>query len=227
VKFSVIIPYRRAPGRSRLYFWVLAWWEANFPDAQICVADTADIAFNRGGARNHGVEMSAWDLLCLADADTVPQVAAVSESLEAVAEREAPWALPYRTYYNLGEEATDRVLRYPVGSSVPEPGTEDVEHTLTDSVAGCVILRRDLFDEVGGYDPRFMGWGGEDVAFARTLDLVAGARRRSDSHLCHLWHPIPERSTFDGPQWPANGSLQRRYQAASNAAQVLDVRFQQ
>src|SRR5215510_2554047 len=83
VKFSVIIPYRRAPGLSRLYFWVLAWWEANFPDAQICVADTADIAFNRGGARNHGVEMSAWDLLCLADADTVPQVAAVSESLEA------------------------------------------------------------------------------------------------------------------------------------------------
>ena len=44
-------------------------------------------------------------------------------------------------------------------------------------------------------DPRFVGWGGEDLAWGYALTTLAGEPWRSDEPLYHLWHPTPARQS--------------------------------
>lgn len=225
MRFSVLIPYRRAPGRERAYFYTLSWWGRHFPAVQLCIGNSEGEDFNRSEARNNAFRLADKEVLVVADADTVPNVEAVTMAVDLVAAGDAPWVLPYGLgrYYNLSMETTEDIYREKP-ETVQEPWTAiQWEHKL-DSVAGCLVMRRGHFKALGGYDPRFTGWGGEDVAFAHALDVVVGPHARCDSYICHLWHPVALQTTFDGPQWAANGSLQRHYLNARSPREVLDVR---
>ena len=84
---SILFPYRGDDGhRDRLFGWVLRWWQANFPDAQICVGRNFDRPFNRAAARNAAHEDATGDLLIVADADTVPTAAGVRAAISDVVE---------------------------------------------------------------------------------------------------------------------------------------------
>lgn len=59
---------------------------------------------------------------------------------------------------------------------------------------GIVAVSRSLLNEVGGFDERFVGWGGEDRAFQFACDTLAGPGERIDAMSYHLWHPsAPEK----------------------------------
>ena len=54
---------------------------------------------------------------------------------------------------------------------------------------GVNILPRQHFERVAGFDERFQGWGGEDDAFAFSLNHLFGLPFRIDATIFHLWHP--------------------------------------
>ena len=43
----------------------------------------------------------------------------------------------------------------------------------------------------GGVDPRYQGWGGEDLSFGWVLAVTVGRQQRLGAELIHLWHPHP------------------------------------
>lgn len=51
----------------------------------------------------------------------------------------------------------------------------------------AIAIGRETFDEVGGFDEGFIGWGYEDVDFANRCATVAPIRRVSGP-VRHLWH---------------------------------------
>lgn len=213
---SILFPYRGDDGpRDRLFGYVLRWYQHYFPEAQIVVGRNFDQPFNRGAARNDAFEQSSGSVLIVADADTVPTAAGVRSGIADVVAEQC-WVIPYaeKRYYNLTKEATENVLKLHVGEQPSEPVEGHYDHKIT-SWAGCLILPREAWEKVGGYDERFKGWGGEDNAFQLKLDNLWGPHRREDSYCCHLWHPVPAGTTFDQPHWPSNASLLRRYKAGN------------
>ncbi|MFK4998906.1 galactosyltransferase-related protein [Bacillus sp. N9] len=55
-------------------------------------------------------------------------------------------------------------------------------------MGGINVVPRKHFETVGGFDERFVGWGGEDDAFAASLNTLCGYVKRLDATIYHLWH---------------------------------------
>ena len=71
-------------------------------------------------------------------------------------------------------------------------------------------LHRELWDEIGGFDERFQGWGFEDLCFMHAAGQV-GSVNRVPGIVYHLWHPRPEGGDADHPNYKANEFLWLRY----------------
>lgn len=59
---------------------------------------------------------------------------------------------------------------------------------------GVVVLPRQTALDVP-MDPRFIGWGQEDEAWAIALTQMVGPCARGNATLVHLWHPPQKRAT--------------------------------
>jgi len=221
---SVLIPWdprTTCPWRIRSFGWLLRRYNHLFPDAQICIGKDESEPFNRSRARNNARAMATGDFFLIADADTLFNKEQIEVAMAACGQH-AEWMIPYGPYYNLDVGITDHLL-----GQDPSQDTrmwclppDTYEHKIEDSPAGLIVMPRRIFDAVGGYDERFIGWGYEDNAFRTALETRVGGYGRMPSHDCyHLWHPIAEGGGFDSPTINVNRRLFRRYERArSNPA---------
>jgi hypothetical protein len=147
----------------------------------------SDVEWCKAAAVANGLEQTAADVLVIADSDCIPPDT-LSEAVLAV-ENGEPWAMPHRKVYRLNEACT-AVVR----------GGEDVDHRHARldrrpyegvKAGGILVIRRDVYTDCP-FDPRFVGWGGEDEALGRALNLLHGPVHRLDADLIHLWHPWKE-----------------------------------
>lgn len=80
---------------------------------------------------------------------------------------------------------------------------------------GINVVTRTMWEDVGGFDPRFFGWGHEDRAFVHAVEVLHGPRRRVPGHMLNLWHPkrtdVPTDPYFTRQE--ANLALWREYQS--------------
>jgi hypothetical protein len=136
--------------------------------------------FNRAAARNAAVTAAggAWDFAILADADSLVELERLRGGL-ALAEATGLPVLPHSTFAALTRGQTLAAL---AGGTLPRIASEPGRLP----VGGCIIVPRAVWDRVGGYDERFVGWGYEDTAFWS----ACGGARRTPGFLWHLWHPI-------------------------------------
>ena len=226
---SVLFPYRCDDGpRDRLFGWVLAWWQVNFPEAEICVGRNFEHPFNRGAARNAAFDQSTGSVLIVADADTVPTAQGVKDAIAEVVSTKC-WSFPYAEdrYYNLTQAHTETVLHVPPSDTAAikfphEPAEGQYDHKIT-SWAGCLIMPREAWEAVDGYDERFRGWGYEDDSFRMSLDMLWGSHRRQDSYVCHLFHERGD-ADFNQPHIQHNRDLYNRYRRARTPEDVRGVR---
>ena len=54
---------------------------------------------------------------------------------------------------------------------------------------GVNVVTREAWDVIGGFDPRFLGWGHEDRAFVHAVETLFGKRQRVPGRMFNLWHP--------------------------------------
>jgi predicted glycosyltransferase involved in capsule biosynthesis len=83
-------------------------------------------------------------------------------------------------------------------------------HKIT-SWAGLLVLSREAWEKVGGYDEAFIGWGYEDNAFQASLDRRVGHFDRVDGFVVHLWHPAPVEECFGQPHIKDNQARYEKY----------------
>lgn len=198
---SVLVPFRAADNqRQELWDWLEQYWSWELPGAEILVGtNTAEpfcktCAVNQAAARAHGDIIVILDADCLIDGEVVERCARRIRQSERL---DVPlWFIPYRHIYRLTDAATQQVLasspRHPLQFSSPPP-LVDVESTLGSGFghrfgALIQIMSHAAFNLVGGMDPRFSGWGGEDIAFVRAVDTLYGPHKTTDNDVLHLWH---------------------------------------
>lgn len=151
------------------------------------VADAPPGPWRKGAAVACATRQATGQIVVVADADvTCPGVDA---AVRAVCDG-APWAVPHRNVYRLTPAATREIL---AGGPLPQVATatrhRDVQLAHTGMVGGgMVVLPAATLDAVP-MDPRFAGWGQEDMAWARALSVMVGAPWRGVAPLIHLWHP--------------------------------------
>lgn len=126
-----------------------------------------------------------WDLALIADCDTIPEPASIMRALDWVRST-GGGCRPHDERWMLTKEGSlvfaqdggpERLERHHVGKLFPG--------------GGLLVLTRDAWDAVGGYDEAFIGWGYEDSAM--TLALMRERRwDRIPGDAWHLWHPGTE-----------------------------------
>lgn len=210
---EVLVPWRDVdcPHRAAALDWVLRRYTTRYPEWKVTVAaGPVDGPWVKASAVNPAVAASTADVVVVADSDVWADN--VAEAVDHVRLGPRRWAVPHGQVHRFTPEFTARVL----------DGADPAEHTSVSLIeparhqqhvgGGLVVVRRDLAADVP-FDPRFEGWGGEDVSWGWALATLGGKPWRGAAALFHLWHPPqdrPARSTLP----PSNDALGRRYHAA-------------
>lgn len=210
---SLIVPLTSSSTeRVRNWEWCRRRYEQFHPDWEIVTADDPGPGeWSKGRAVDAAVTNASGDVLVLADADLLINPEPLEHAV-AVAET-APWVVPHSAVYRLTEHATQSLAlnHDPRSVVVKQLPREQLARRLYQGPAGggYVALTRAAYETVGGIDPRFLGWGGEDISFARALDTLIGAHVRVGAAVWHLHHP----------------PLYGRRRAGSPASEALAVRY--
>lgn len=138
--------------------------------------------WSRAGSVNLAAKTAGkWDVAVIADADTVPEEAAIHNAVEWVCKTKGG-ARPHNNLWRLT----------PHGSKILAlRGPEAMQrryHTGTFLGGGLLVVHREGWEATGGFDEKFVEWGWEDSAFNTEL-LVKAAWDRLPGNAWHLWHP--------------------------------------
>lgn len=226
MEVSIIIPFRSSDYRRQQSFnWVFQRWQHWYPEAEIIVSNPETESFSRSEARNKGVRLAKNDLIIMADADTYcSKQEPLDLLLELVQGREVPWGLPYEIYFNASDECSQYLLKQNPETFEPIETEIGYDHRLTDSISGVYVTRKQDWEECGGLDERFLGWGYEDRAIQLSLDTLIGPHfRMKDSFVIHLWHPAPEENCFGQPYIEQNRALYNRYLWAGGSRSKMEA----
>ena len=145
--------------------------------------------WSRGAAINAAArDAGNWDVAVIADADTIPPAGLDAAVVTAL--RNGGGVRPHDDLYRLTPSGSIAAANR--GTAALEPRHIEREHP----GGGFLIVAREGWDRVGGFDERFVGWGHEDSSLNIQLLLKADWDRiPGEAH--HLWHPEPERKTVN------------------------------
>lgn len=212
---SVVVPFN--PGtddRDRNWAYMRDRWECEHPDWRIIEGRCVEEGWSKGAAVADAVSRTDSQILVVADADLWCDK--VTDAVDAVAGG-APWAMPQKLVHRLNPRATVAVLKG--GPFVSKPQTWMQKPYACVEGGGLVVLRRDTYLDVP-IDPRFVGWGGEDISWGWALRTLTGPPARFDGDLWHLWHePQARRNRRRGSE--ASEALAGRYRRALGDRDVM------
>ena len=144
--------------------------------------------YNRGWGFNVGACLpAAAKILCLIDADLLVSPSFLSNGLKQFMAGSRALR-PYNEIVYLDRPSTGQAIQRrmdaPMSSDSAEYNSGQVFH---DSNGGCIWVEARLYEEIGGHDERFRGWGWEDRDFWRRLARLT-AIETMQGRMHHLDH---------------------------------------
>ncbi|RPF50699.1 galactosyltransferase-related protein [Aquisalibacillus elongatus] len=184
---SIILPISLTDEvRKRAFNWVRQYYEHIFPDVDICIGINNERPFSKAKVINEAVRESKGEILVIADADIFYDPTLLTESIKQL-EHHA-WVIPFNRVLNISKRSTDRLLSEEPTWPIPIEIETKQRKFGHQARGGVNIVPREHFEMVEGFDERFIGWGGEDDAFAMSLNQVCGSVKRLNGTLYHFWH---------------------------------------
>lgn len=213
--YTIVVPYGYpdSPTRATARDVVVRHLEAHHPDWPVVLACATTEPWSKGAAVDAAVRnCTSTEGLVIHDADVLVSPEALKSAALAVVAGRA-WAMPHSVVYRLSRRGTMRFLHDDLGHDVldlPHIHLERPPHPAPPG-GGCTVLSRKAYDATGGIDPRFVGWGGEDISWARALDTLVGQGYRGTAPMWHLWHEPDVTRQRGGRALRGNERLASRY----------------
>lgn len=175
---------------------------------------------NRAAARNAAAAKAVADydpeVLFFADADTVVDAVQFWAACY-LAQLQRRLVLAFDTYLKLRRQVTDTICRtgvIPTGRNA-RTIANGAQTVFPHHASGALAVPVSLWDQVGGYDERFLSWGGEDRAFWLACNMLGGEAARVVGPAYHLYHPPAADKVRTDPQYLANIDLGMQYKRAA------------
>jgi len=223
-KVSVLIPYKQDNGiRDKLFNWVKRFYENAMPEVELCIGENHDNLFNRSKALNNAAKIATKDVFVIADSDVIYNPQLIVQSIKLL--DQYTWIIPYSKWLDLTKESTKNLLKmtpeWPVSTGVKY--VQRHKNKKFKPISGVLVLPREKFNAVGGFDDRFKGWGREDKAFRDAVNTLCGPYNRcNEGFLYHLWHP--RLGPKGNPGIVKNNQLYMRYKKSiGNVKKMKDL----
>jgi hypothetical protein len=211
MKVAVAVPFidTGCEWRRRALVWTTRYWTRN--EQNVVLGTSNDV--NRSAARNNAAAQTDADVLVFADADTWIPMQQFSAMVEiAVTDK---LIHGYTTHLKLTKRATMRLYDFDQESETGE--------AIANQPLGIIAVSRKVWEAVGGFDERFVGWGGEDRAFELACIALFGKGHRIPGMSYHLWHPNDPARGRATPSRRANSKLALRYKDLSGVQRPAGI----
>ena len=221
--------YSTAPCRLRNFTASIEQLKSVDPEADICVVeqnglteipettfhhkvDIDDTKFHKTELLNYAVNNHPeYTHYVMIDADSWIDAGVVDNIRDHC--DDAPIVFPYETCVYLTEAQTRRKCRHEA-VDIPLRYNANIPITRQTGLINC--FSKETYQQVGGFDEEFVGWGAEDDAFVFKIRRVTGKRelRCKGGAVLHLWHrKVNDRTYLESLRYKKNRaycSLMRR-----------------
>ena len=238
---SFLVPYRSdpaSPQRRHTWSWLRAFWAFELPEAQIIVCDSDTEVFSKTQAVNKAASKADGEIFVILDADAYMRGWIINQCAQnihnALASWRPLWYIPYRNLYRLTRETSEMItsINPMFATDIPSPPPDFMVESMLGSMHGrrfgamIQIMPRQAFELIGGMDERFVGWGGEDVAFVRALDTLYVNHKTTNNDILHLWHAnkgtnVKDRMWAGQETFNPNSNLAQRYNQATGDVDAM------
>lgn len=186
--------FRYVPGKSSrqaIHDWVFDRYRTLWPDAEIFESEGPEGPPNRAAMRNHAVRAALSypdvDVIAVVDADVIPMYDQMQEGIDAIRRFDGvQWVTPYVEYAKVGRKGTRAILAQPPGDPIARP--KDLGWSTPTGTAGLMLVSREAWETVGGYDETFAKWSFEDWAIVVALETLVHGVTRTHGSCLHLEH---------------------------------------
>jgi len=177
MKVAVVIPWRPQPSRIEAFERLIEFFNTNHPDFFIIPSDAGGEVFNLSKSRNEGAKKAiaqGAEIILFNDADFFAMPEAIKRAISYAAEHNEIVA-PYTQYFQHKNAKETRVFlkkldyNLRIGDGFPPP-TISAKDNLPRKLwpcSGCIVVPKDIFLELGGFEEKIVGWGPEDQVFHR------------------------------------------------------------
>lgn len=222
---ALLVPFRfdEDSARDRAWRYVRSYYQHTHSGMTVTVGTChPKEPWSKGVAVRRAFDRTKDDVLVVADADVLVPPDCLAECVETV-QAGTPWAQPHGRVYRLSHVQSAHAMES-LTPRISELSTEALERRSHACVpgGGIVVVSRDAFETVRGIDPRFVGWGGDDISFARALDTLCGEGVHLAGAMWHLWHPRAPRRRGNRAS-EASEELAARYLRASGNVADMNV----
>jgi hypothetical protein len=230
VRVSLLVPYRAEPDsiRAKSWEWLRRRWTALVPSWEIVEGTDHGEPFSKTVAVNDAYSRAGGDVFVIADADSWMNICALNHAISDAAFA-GVLVVPWTTAHRLRRIDSEDILR--MNPATPNPVADEMKRLVKEyrpapsTGAMIVCISRAGFERVGGMDPRFRGWGAEDVSFALACNAILGPTVNLRHEAYALHHPRLRqqgRPVWENDTGTHNKPLGSRYwQARGNREQMM------
>lgn len=219
MKVSLIVPLGEGHNETREtnWEWLRARWEALRPTWEIVEGRRRADRWCKAEAVARAAEHATGDVWVISDADLWVESWPTLKDAALLAV-EHGWCVPCGNVYRLNAITTQAITaRDPDDHAIEWPTARSTlaRHPYRLFPGGGIFaVTPDAYHAAGGFDPRFVGWGGEDTSLGAALSTLVGEPARLDASVWHLYHPLSKQVAKIGRMSGPNDRLNRRYLAA-------------
>jgi hypothetical protein len=202
---SLLVPFRGGnASRERIWAWLKLYWAEELPEAEIVMGeDWSRNGYSKTCATNDAASRARGEIFVILDADAYITAEVIRDSarriLHARQHGHRLWHVPYRRFHRINQAATERVLTSSPCNPYRFPDPPDLDDVENNNGSGgyrqahyygalIMIMPREAFFAVGGMDPRFHGWSGDDHSMLAALDTLWGHHKTLNHQVLHLHH---------------------------------------
>lgn len=235
MKASYIITFRKDHGRRLANLIAVLDWLSWFQDMEVVLVEQDAVytledvklpsncgvvfarnagPFNKAWGFNVGYRHAGGNVLAFGDADMIMKRGALAACFEAC-RRRSDAINPYDNMIDLTPEESEIIFQGNYDVEVTRR-IEELNRTgkgeFTCFCGGIFLIRRTAFEVLGGFDERFLGWGGEDDAMTlKLLKVIQNIETKHDETAYHLWHERSRSAMYGHAHYQNNLRLIAEY----------------